>query len=158
MTLRKSLTMAFVLSLALASAMSARPNFTGNWKLNAQKSDYGPMPAPESSVLKIDHNDPEIKVSANTSTQMGDMSFEAKYTTDGKENTNNMGPMVVKTTSTWDGEALVQSGKMDFDGNEITMKGKWTLSEDGKTMTQASHVTSPQGEFDMKAVYEKQAK
>jgi hypothetical protein len=144
--------------IALAAGMSAKPNFSGDWKLNPQKSDYGPMPAPDSATLKVDHKDPSLKVAATQSGPQGEMSFDSTYDTEGKETTNSFGPMEMKTTAKWDGDDLAMSSKMDFNGTEISVKGKWSLSADGKTLTQSSHVTSPQGEFDMKAVYEKQEK
>jgi hypothetical protein len=36
------------------------------------------------------------------------------------------------------------------------MKDKITLGDDGKTMTDAIHITSPQGELDLKIVFDKQ--
>lgn len=155
---RNSIKIALVLMATLACAAAAKPNFSGEWKLNPQKSDFGPMPAPDSATLKIDHNEPELKVSSTTATAQGEMKNDAKYTTDGKECTNTMGPMQVKSTAKWEGDELAMSGKMEFNGMEITMKGKWVLSADGKTITQTSHLVSPQGEIDMKAVYEKQTK
>jgi hypothetical protein len=41
-------------------------------------------------------------------------------------------------------------------GTEILIKANWTLSADGATLTQSAHVTSPMGEMDQKAIYEKQ--
>ena len=58
----------------------------------------------------------------------------------------------------WDGDALANDTKLSFNGNEITIKSKWTLSEDGKTLTNAAHLVSPQGELDMTQVFQKQAK
>ena len=144
--------------IALAGAMSAKPNFSGDWRVIVDKSDYGPMPPPQSASLKIDHKDPEMKVSTTQNGDQGEMKFDATYSTDGKETTNAMGPMQVKSTAVWDGDELVVNSKIDFNGMDIGVKGKWTLSEDGKTLTQTSHITSPQGEFDMKQVLEKQEK
>jgi len=41
----------------------AKPNFSGTWKLNAGKSNFGPMPAPETRTDKITHQDPDLKYS-----------------------------------------------------------------------------------------------
>jgi hypothetical protein len=144
--------------IALAGALQAKPNFTGEWKVNIDKSDYGPMPPPQSVSLKIDHKDPEMKVATTQNGDQGEMKFDATYSTDGKETTNLMGPMQVKSTAVWEGDELVMTSKIDVNGMDIGIKGKWTLSEDGKTLTQSSHLTSPQGEFDMKQVLEKQEK
>ncbi len=147
------------LALGLAAGAQAKPNFSGDWKLNVDKSDFGPMPAPTSMTAKIDHADPNLKVAtAVSSPQQGDASYDSKYTTDGKESANSMGPMETKSTVTWDGDDLAVITKLDAGGTEISIKSKWNLSADGKTMTQTAHVTSPQGEIDLKYVFDKQTK
>jgi hypothetical protein len=41
-------------------------------------------------------------------------------------------------------------------GTTLTQKDIWTLSADGKTLTVDSHVMLPNGEFDVKQVFDKQ--
>lgn len=146
------------LAMGLAGAAQAKPNFSGDWKLNVDKSEFGPMPPPTSMSVKIDHTDPDLKVATQQSGAQGDMNYEVKYTTDGKESTNTIGPMEAKSTATWDSDDLIVNTKLDANGMQITIKGKWSLSADGKTLTQSSHLTSPQGEIDLKQVFEKQTK
>lgn len=146
-----------ILALAVAALpAAAKPNFTGTWKLVADKSDFGPMPAPEKLEQKIEHNDPEVKVTATQSTQNGEVTAELSYNTEGKETTNQLRGQPMKSTAKWDGEALAVDSKLDFQGNEITLSDKWTLSEDGKTLTMNRKINSPQGELEMKIVLAKQ--
>lgn len=134
----------------------AKPNLSGNWKLNVEKSEFGPIPAPSSMTVKIKHDEPKITMSVTQSGAQGDMSYDANYTTDGKESTNTIGPMDAKSKAHWEGDDLVVETKIDAGGSEIVIKGKYTLSEDGKTITNNSHLTTPQGELDLKQVMEKQ--
>lgn len=146
-----------IAGLALGAGQAqAKPNFTGDWKLNAAKSDFGPMPPPEKLTMKIDHKEPNINVKQAQSGPQGDMEADIKYTTDGKETTNTIGPMEAKSTATWEADVLVISTKLNLGGTDLTIKGKWTLSEDGKTLTNAAHIVSPQGEIDITYVLEKQ--
>jgi hypothetical protein len=39
----------------------AKPNFTGQWKMDAGKSDFGQFPAPEKFERKITHNEPSLE-------------------------------------------------------------------------------------------------
>lgn len=133
----------------------AKPNFTGDWKLNIEKSNFGPMPAPTSLSQKIQHDDPKMTVSSTQSSAQGDMSFDATYSTDGKETTNTMGPMEAKSVAKWEGDALAIETKLNAGGTDIVIKGKWTLSEDGKTITNSAHVVTPQGELDITYILEK---
>jgi len=144
--------------IALAAALSAfaKPNFTGDWKLNISKSTFGQMPAPSSLTSKITHDEPKLKSVTKSSSDQGDFDFEANYTTDGKECTNEMFGSPVKSVLKWDGETLIIDSKAQFGDNEFTLVDKWTLSADGKIMTIVRAFKSPMGEGEQKLVFEKQ--
>ena len=137
-------------------AAQAKPNFAGDWKLNAAKSEFGQFPAPSSMTQKITHEDPSLKISVKMSTDNGDMNWEANYKTDGTETSNQFGPNEMKSKTTWDGDTLVINTKGQFGDNEMTMQDKWTLSADGKTLTVVRHWSSSMGDMDQKMVLEKQ--
>jgi hypothetical protein len=142
--------------LLFAAVAQAKPNFSGDWKMNPAKSDFGQMPAPTSMVQKITHNDPDLKVVSTSVRESGEFTNTATYTTDGKEciNKGRMGES--KSTLKWDGDTLVIETKADFQGNAVAITSKWTLSEDGKTLTVNTHFSSSMGEGDSKTVLEKQ--
>ena len=146
----------FVAALFNVAAFAQKPNFSGTWKLNVGKSDFGPLPAPESRTDIIEHSDPNLKDVVSAQGAQGKQDFTANYTTDGKEVTNKMGPREVKSTANWEGNNLVVNSKTSFNDNDITIKSSWSISDDGKTLTQNVHFTSPMGEADQKMVYEKQ--
>jgi len=79
-----------------------------------------------------------------------------KYSTDGKETTSSVGGNEIKTTAKWDGDDLAIAGKTQFNGANVTMNDRWSLSPDGKTLTIQRHVNSPMGETEQKIVLEKQ--
>ena len=144
---------AALLMLALATVAAAqKPNFTGSWKLDPAKSDFGPQPVPDSMTMKVAHDDPKLKV--NQSGPQGDS--EMNFTTDGKEVTNQMQGMDVKGVAKWEGENIVVNNKLDLGGTEVSFKQVYALSEGGKILTANLHIVSPQGEFDMKMVFNKQ--
>ena len=87
-------------------AAQAKPNFSGTWKLNAGKSNFGPMPAPEARTDKITHQDPDLKDSFTQSGPMGDVTAEMKYSTDGKETTSTVRGNQIKSTAKWEGDEL----------------------------------------------------
>jgi len=155
MKTRQSIFLAGLLLLCATMSM-ATPNFTGESKMNATKSDFGQWPPPSNIVQKITHEEPSLKVASTWSGDQGDMSSSFSYTTDGKEctNTSPMGEM--KSTLKWDGDTLVNESKADFQGNAATITSRWTLSEDGKTLTEKTHFSSSMGEGDMTIVYDKQ--
>lgn len=144
------------LLFAATLAAQAKPNFSGTWKLNTSKSDFGMLPPTESRTDVIDQADPALKVSTTSEGAQGKQSATLSYTTDGKEVTNKVGPREIKSTAAWEGDGLVVNSKFSFNDAEISMKNTWTLAADGKTMTQSIHFTSPMGETDQKLLFEKQ--
>jgi hypothetical protein len=145
-----------VTAFATSVVAQSKPNFSGTWTLNVAKSEFGPLPAPDSRTDVIEHNDPTIKDNVTQKGGQGDIVGTINYTTDGKEVTNQLGPREIKSTLAWEGSNLVVNSKLMYNDAEITIKNVWTLSDDGKTLTQNAHITSPMGELDNKMVYEKQ--
>ena len=143
-------------AVALASSLAAKPNFTGTWVLNVSKSDFGPLPGPTSETAVIEHNDPALKVTVKAQTAQGDQDSVLNLTTDGQEATNQQGPLELKSKVSWDGDSLVVASTTSLQGNDITIKQVWTLSPDGKTLTQNAHLSAAAlGEADQKLVFEK---
>lgn len=144
------------MSLALSAGAFAKPNFSGNWKLNPEKSDFGPMPPPEKMERSITQEESTIKWNQVQVGQQGEVKSEMTYTTDGKPSTNKTPRGEVTGTAAWDGDVLTITTKREVQGMEITQAERWSLSEDGKTITINNKVTAPQGEFDLKVVFDKQ--
>ena len=151
--------MAALVALVFALTLPAadKPDFSGNWKLNAAKSDFGPMPPPDKWDVEVDHKDPSLKVKTTmANAQMGERTNSVDYTTDGVEKTE--GPGV--STVVWEGSLIVfkSTRKVNMQGEQVEIKSeeKWSLSEDGKTLTVDAMLTAPMGEFKMKRVLDKQ--
>lgn len=153
---RLILAAACTLVLSLAGAVQAKPNFSGEWKLNAGKSDFGPMPGPDKMDRKITHEDPSLKYSTTQTTQQGENTTEMAYTTDGKAATNKTPRGEVTGAAKWDGDVLTITSKREFQGMEITQNERWALSEDGKILSITNKINTPQGEFEIKIVMDKQ--
>lgn len=147
-------------SLALitaCAAFAAVPDFSGDWKMNASKSDFGQFPAPTNYTQKVTHSDPKLTVETKMGTENGDFNMTSNYTTDGKECTNKgFRDSETKSVLKWDGPALVIETKGSFGDNSYTMTDKWTLSADGKVLTVNRKFASSMGEMEQKMVLEKQ--
>jgi hypothetical protein len=140
----------------VAACAAAAPDFSGTWKLNNAKSNYGQMPPPTSMTQTIKHADPKLSVAMKQVRDEGEFEWEANYTTDGKESTNEIMGSPMKSVAKWEGDALVIETKGNFGGGEMTIKSRWTLSADGKTLTVDQQMASSMGEMTMKMVMEKQ--
>jgi hypothetical protein len=152
-TLRTALVFAM---LAGAVAAADKPDFSGDWKMNAAKSDFGPLPPPTSLTRKITHAEPSLSIVEEQQSAMGDQNTTRSYTTDGKEATFLVNGAEVKGSAVWDGETIVVNSKVDTPGGELLFKDRMTLSAEGKVLTSLVHITSPQGEIDFTVVFERQ--
>ena len=142
--------------LAEAPARGAAPNLSGEWKLNLAKSDYGKFPAPLAVTRKITHNDPKLALTITQTGPQGDVTSKLAYTTDGKEVVNQVSGGESKGTAQWIGDKLMIESSREFQGATLKQKDIWTLSADGKVLTVDSHVSIPNGEFDVKQVFDRQ--
>ena len=143
-------------ALAVCAPASAAPNFSGNWKFNAGKSNYGPIPAPDKMERKITHEEPTLKMTTVQSGQQGEITTDMTYKTDGSESVNKVRGNDVKSVAKWDGAALTVASKREVQGMEITQNERWTLSDDGKILTILNKINTPQGEFEITIVMDKQ--
>ena len=139
----------------LAIPAQAKPNFSGEWVIDLDKSDFGVLPAPYSYVRKIEHNEPNIKTITTQSGQRGENTSEITCTTDGVECVNTLRFGEVKGATKWDGDTLVTNATMDYQGMEIKYEEKLVLSADGKTLTATTHLSSDMGEADITIVLDK---
>ena len=135
---------------------AAEPNLSGEWKLNLAKSDYGKFPTPISVTRKIDQNGSTLIFTTTQKSSQGEVNSKLAYTTDGKESVNEVAGGQAKGTAQWIGGMLIIESSREFQGATLKQKEIWRLSSDGKVLTIDSHVSIPNGEFDVKQVFDKQ--
>jgi hypothetical protein len=151
-----SVTMVFILVLALSTVALAADPHVGTWKLNVAKFQSNLGPAPKSTTLKItaQHNGiKSVSDSVNADGQASHVEFTAKY--DDKD-------YPYTGSQTVDTIALKQIDANTFDvvakkaGKEIA-RGREVFSKDGKTMTHTIKGKTAQGQdIDIVTVYNKQ--
>jgi hypothetical protein len=144
--------------VALATTHDApaqtKPDFSGSWKLNAARSDFGLVPAPASIERKITHAEPTITIVEAQDAGFGVQTATRTYTTDGKGSSFMSQGAEVKGTAVWQGGDLVVTSEVEV--AMLKFVDRMTLSPDGKTLTSVIKLTSPQGDVDMKVLFEKQ--
>lgn len=142
-----------VLAVASLTAVFAQDSakWTGTWKMNRDKSQFtGDGPA--SIVIKLDLKEGTVSETMTVGTDNGDRAFSASYTTDGKVKTQDVMGRTAKTFAKWEKEVLV----IDFTDERGSFIRKFTMSEDGKTMTVAVYQSGGGNERNETVVMEKQ--
>lgn len=160
------------ISLLAGPLLAQKPDFSGTWKLNTEKSD--PIAAPPGgdaaaggqrpggmggmrpSELFITHSDSKMVIEQ----KMADRTTLLTYYLDGRESKNpGMRGNEMATKSTWAENTIVTDGENTFTTpmGSMTIKSHEvrSMSEDGKSMTIVSTATTPRGEMTRKTVYDK---
>jgi hypothetical protein len=137
-------------------AVALSPNFSGEWKLNLSRSNFGSFPAPLGITRTVKHEGAALTMTILQKGPQGEVSSQLAYTTDGKPVTNKMQGGDAKGSAQWIGDKLMIESSREIQGATLTQKDIWTLAPDGKTLTIDSRVTLPNGGFDIKQVFEKQ--
>jgi len=116
------------------------------------------MPPPASQVDTIQDSEPSFKIALDQKGgMMGDLAYTESVTTDGKESSwPGMGGTEVKGKAHWEGNALIVDATSNFQGSDVKIKETYTISADGKTLTEVSHVETSMGNFDTTNVFDKQ--
>lgn len=155
---RRFLTLAALLALAALFCFAAdKPNYSGVWKINSAKSDFGPMPqGPDKFERTVDHKDPAIKITTVQSMGGNERTTNVEYTINGQEQVIKTQMGEYKATPSWKDNNLEVSAKREMQGMEIKSLEKWSLAADGKVLTVETSLSTPQGDFTMKFVLDKQ--
>lgn len=169
MKLRRSLLAIAVVTAALPLApassdqdSASKPNFSGTWKLNVQRS--GPiLPRGLTGlVLMIDHREPSIvRISrelitgkTNVRSVFGE---DPPSIIDGEEHVTNAGlGKSIRMTAQWSGDALVTHEVITKDGTDFVSDTRATLSKDGTVLTISEHYREPGLERIRDWIFEKQ--
>ena len=155
--IRKLISITFLIALPLVSVFAQqKTDYSGTWKLNVAKSDFGALPGLTSRTDVITHKEPSISNHVTADGGQGKLDYTVNYSTDGKEVTNTIGEFVVKSTAKWEGNNLVVNSKFKINDADVEVVSTWALSADGKTLTISAHISSTMGETDQKLIYEKQ--
>ena len=106
-------------------AQSDKPNFSGRWELDKDRSSR-----PGNLVEEIiEHDEPKLVIT----TMLADGNkFAIRLSTEGKEHLNIVGGRELTARTTWDGNKLVTAVR-DAQGMQFTEVR--SLSEDGKVQT-----------------------
>jgi hypothetical protein len=153
-----------LMCLQVGWAQAQKPDFSGTWKLDKEKSEVGNeerngrFRGGMFDSLVIEHKDPELIIRRKMTLPSGEeRTLESKYTTDGKDNTNEgFRGMTSKSKTHWEGGKLITESTMETPRGTMETKEVRSLSADGKTMTVETTTKGGPREGTRKLVFDKQ--
>jgi hypothetical protein len=150
---------AWILALSLVALVGVvtaadKPNFSGEWKMDPAKSNFGQLPPPTSFIRKIQHKDPSLIIIEEQSANGMQSTTTRSVTTDGKPATLQLNGMAASCSAVWDGSDVIASTAMDAAGLKFT--DRMSLSADGKVLTSKVQIATPQGDAELTIVFNRQ--
>ena len=155
-----------ILTVCTSAAVITSLDFSGEWKLNEQKSELGQFGGrgAAKSIVVTSSDAKGISMERTSTNQNGEAVVRKENLTfDGKESESagGFGNSTRKATAKWsdDGQSMIINAIMTLDRNgekmEIKQNETWKLGDGGQTLTIESNSSSSFGESTMKLVYEK---
>jgi len=145
--------------LLITAALAAQtPNFSGIWKMNLEKSDFGPQMPPESAEYVVRHVGATI---AFNYTQDG-KTTRVDLVPDNEERvTSETDESAVWTKCYWSGNVLVIESRERGRYGAKTASGmgwtsRWSLSPDGHELLIERKLHTPDGEVSQRVICDKQ--
>ncbi len=140
---RKIVTVLIAILLSCFPAWSQdKTDFSGTWKLNLAKSDYGDLQGPSSRVDTIRQEGTNITESVVSTQRHQAQNYTMAFSTDGNKTMLpedarvRIGYVTLQSISaTWVGSSLVVLQGVHFEDYDIAARNTYTLSGDGETLT-----------------------
>lgn len=151
MSKRQALLGASVLAVVVlvAAAAPPKPDFSGVWVVNPQKSQLAAWARFDSTTITIDHKEPKFRFHRlSVKAGKGD---ETTYelTTDGAEKVEKDGGRTSRSRLFWDGDTLVFEDTISLpDGRQATDVVRYTLKEGGKSFVAEEKFRGPVVKYD----------
>ena len=144
-----------ILSCTAVVCAQNRPDFSGTWKENLEKSTTKSSWL-KSYVNKIELQGTNLKVTTTMVGDRGERTYDRAYVIGQENKSQDRDGDQFTTNVKWDGNSLVFENTEKEHEAALTSKETWTLSDDGKTLTKTIHRSGPRGDSDQKYILEKQ--
>ncbi len=147
----------FAIGAATAQEPSARPNFTGTWNLDLEKSNFGGLEPPRSARYLIRQLGAKIEMQY----EQDGKTTRVDVFPDGEERVLETGPDTENVARVyWSGPVLVFEGRIrpmtGSNAPPVKWTSRWSLSPDRKVFTIDRHMSTEQSAVDQKVVFDKQ--
>ena len=165
--MKKMVGLAMVLALVgvgLAQGKpGAKPNLTGEWKLNVAASDFGDVPPPTRQSEVVTQAGDEFAIAITIEREEMKQNYTLRFQVGGAEMPLAKGSFpeeapfrILGVKGEWQGSVLLVTQRVSFQGAEGVVTAKYSLSADGKVLRKTTHVAMDAGAFDTKTVYDRQ--
>jgi len=145
--MKKIFLMAFVAAGVLSST-DVKPDFSGSWKLNLDRSanEAGGKLEYVGLSMNVSHQDPKLHITQQVTSANYSRTIEMNVTTDGVEHKFTAFGQAAVASARWDGNVLVTDYRrsnpaLNPEGTVLRTIRRLSLSRDGKMIDAKAEVT-----------------
>lgn len=139
------------------AAKPARPDFSGSWSLDFERSDFGKLPGkPKARTDVIVHRGADLSQTLLLVLPDGPDTTVYRYRADSTECENRVAKQLVRTRVWWRGDTLRFESNMRMGPVETSLSDRWTLEAAGTRLVMARRLKYPFGGGDQRLVFGKQ--
>ncbi len=139
---------------SIAAQTASKPDFSGVWKLNLQKSKLQ-IPAPDSGVFRIEHKESIFHLSRTFVKSGQEDTWTVDFTTDGKEVVQEEKTETFRGRLSWKGSDLFLDSTISIKDRTATNVVRYHLSDDGRVLTAAEKFKGPRLKYENVWVFDK---
>jgi hypothetical protein len=147
--------MTTLLTLGVLAQTVGKPDLSGTWQLDLQRTRFGDALQPKSLTIQIDHHEPQIQIVTVTTTEGGEVREAMELTTDGKPHGLISQGRECRSAAHWDdwnGTRLV----VDLECAANSRSRRFALGTKGRILTTVLTTKDPSGEHKVYEFYFRQ--
>jgi hypothetical protein len=114
----------------------SKPDFSGWWVLNLDKSTFRAQP-PKDILVKIQHREPKLIQTILVVTASGEQQQTFTFDTGGVESTLSVAGGQGHSRAHWNGSELIIDSVLQAPSRMFNFSDHWSLSSDGQTLRMA---------------------
>ena len=133
----------------------AKPDFTGSWKFNSDKSRLQ-IPPPESTTFLIEHREPRFHLERTHVFGGKSDTFSIDLMTNGEAAVQAHGGFQIHASLHWEGDTLRFDSRLEREGEQATNVVRYSLSDDGQTFTAVEQFCGKEYSYENMWVFDKQ--
>jgi hypothetical protein len=132
--------------LAVAQDTPARPDFSGEWRLDLMRTRFNEVTPPKSVIWTIDHEEPKLTITITRETDSGRFTDTLHLVTDGSEQQATVAGQPATVSATWDDPYLIVRTVRQTASGSSEMVRRFKLGDKGKILTNVLTVKDTSGE------------
>ncbi len=132
-----------LICLSFSAWCASRPNFTGTWKIDADRSRIDAVPDLKDTVVKIDQQESKVVL---TTLNDGRQAYTFELPTDGTPQQGTVDNQPATATAEWNEDRLVITMTRETPAGPVTETRSAKLSDTGKTMSTIYTLKDSSGE------------